>query len=269
MQPPGRLDGNRIWRVATPRGSVLQKLYGERGGWLQSWARELGSRLRGGKTSTRAAGRRATEARLLKLWQQAGLDVPADLSDVHPELSNARTLVLEDVPGPLLSQALSDPALPPGRRRQLLARFAQQWGARHRLALARHEPALVQEHGSFQHVILSGERLVVFDLENAFRPRRQLEPIVYKEIAAYLRSLGKLLGPDQHGQLAADLSVIIEAYGDRERLAATVRHYLENPSPLWRLLWAFDRRRARRGGRHGDKYDILVSLRQALLASAP
>ena len=79
MRSPGALDGNRIWRVATPRGTVLQKLYAERGGWFASWSREFATRLRGGKTSTRAAGRRATESRLLRQWREAGLDVPAEL----------------------------------------------------------------------------------------------------------------------------------------------------------------------------------------------
>jgi hypothetical protein len=255
------LDGNRIWRVATPQGTVLQKLYAERGGWAYAWRRELLTRLRGGKTSTRAAGRRATERRLLRLWREAGLDVPADLSEAHPDLANARTLVLEDVPGPLLSQVLSDAALPAGRRAELLRRFARQWCARHRLAEQRDEPAFVQEHGGLQHVIVSGERLVTFDLENAFLPRRDLAPILAKEIASYLRSLAKA------GRLEGDLPVLVEAYADKQRLASAVRHYLESPSLAWRTLWALDRFRARRTGRHRDKYEALAALRATLLRS--
>ena len=262
MRPAARLDGNRIWRVATPRGSVLQKLYGERGGGLRPWLRELGSRLRGGKSSTLAAGRRATEARLLALWREAGLDVPAELSALHPDLASERTLVLEDVPGPLLSELLSDPGLPPERRQELLRRFARQWCARHRLALQRGEAGFIQEHGALQHVIVSGERLVVIDLENAFAPRADLGPILYKEIASYLRSLAKLAGP---GRIAGDLRTLVEAYEDRERLAAAARHYLDSPSAFWRAVWALDRRRAAATGRHRDKYDVLVALREALL----
>ncbi|HZL99782.1 MAG TPA: hypothetical protein VFD43_05970 [Planctomycetota bacterium] len=254
-------DGNRIWRVATPQGTVLQKFYGERGGWLHAWARELGTRLYGHKTSTRAAGRRATEARLLRLWREAGLDVPEDLSGAHPDLANERTLVLEDVPGPLLSSALADRALPDARREELLRRFGRQWCARHRLALQRGEAALVQEHATLQHVIVSGERLVVFDLENAFRPRRDLGPILAKEIAATLRSLAKCVEP---ARLHRDLEVLIGAYEDTPRLAAAAGHYLDNPRPWWRLLWALDRRRARLAGRHGDKYVMLEALRDTL-----
>jgi len=255
-----RLDGNRIWRVATPGGTVLQKLYAERGGWLRAWGRELTTRLFGAKTSTRAAGRRATEARLLALWREAGLDVPADLSAAHPELVNVRTLVLEDVPGTLLSAALADPALPAARREELLRRFAAACRRRHDQALSRGEPALIQEHGSVQHVIVSGSRLVSFDLENAFRPRRDLRPLLAKELASVLRSLARL---GDEPRFRADLAVFVAGYGDVERLREVARHYLAPSSLLWRVVWAVDRRYDERRGRRHGKYRVLRALRDA------
>lgn len=260
MRHATRLDGNRIWRVSTPEGTVLQKLYAERGGWLQAWGRELTTRLVGAKTSTRAAGRRATEARLLALWREAGLDVPADLSAAHPELVNERTLVLEDVPGTLLSEALADPALPAARREELLRRFAGACRARHDRALSRGEAGLIQEHGSVQHVIVSGERLVTFDLENAFRPRRELRPLLAKELASVLRSLARL-GDEQ--RFRADLAVFVAGYGDVGRLREAARHYLQPTSLLWRVVWAVDRRHDERRDRRHGKYRVLRALRDA------
>jgi hypothetical protein len=256
-----RLDGNRIWRVETPQGPVLQKLYAERGGAVRSRVRELFSRLRGGKTGTRAAARRATEARLLALWREAGLDVPADLSARHPDLANERTLVLECVPGPLLSELLADRSRPRAERDALLARFARAWSRRHRLARERGEAGLVQEHGGFQHVIVAGERLVTFDLENAFLPRAELLPILAKEIASYLRSL--LRGNDAD-VTRADLAALVAHYEDHELLRAAARHYLENASLWWRAVWAVDRWREMRRARRAGKYHVMEMLCAAL-----
>jgi len=256
-----RLDGNRIWRVDTPQGPVLQKLYAERGGALRSRLRDLLSRLRGGKTGTRAAARRATEARLLALWRQAGLDVPADLSARHPDLANERTLVLECVPGPLLSERLADRSLGRAERDALLARFAREWSLRHRVARERREAGLVQEHGGFQHVIVSGDRLVTFDLENAFLPRADLLPILAKEIASYLRSLQRVNDADV---TRADLEVVVAHYEDHALLRAAARHYLENPSLWWRAVWSVDRWREVRRARRAGKYRMMEMLRAAL-----
>jgi len=256
----GRLDGNRIWRVSVGGGTVLQKLYAERGGWLTVQLRALGGGLRGGKSSTRAAARRATEARLLRLWREAGLAVPADLSAVHPDLANARTLVLEDVPGPLLSEALADPALAEARRDELLRRFARACRERHDLALARGEAGLIQEHGTVQHVIVSGQRLVTFDLENAFLRRRDLRPLLAKELASVLRSLARL-GDETRFRL--DLATFVAAYGDTCRLREAARHYLQPASLLWRVVWAVDRRRDERRDRKHGKYRVLCALRDA------
>jgi hypothetical protein len=300
-----RLDGNRIWRVETPRGPVLQKLYAERGSWLHAWGRELGTRLRGGKTSTRASGRRATERRLLALWRAHGCDVPAELSAEHPELANARTLVLELIEGPLLSRLLDDPVLPATRRAQLIARFAADLARRHDLALAHGEAGLVHEHGGIAHVLVAAPlrtpapgppdgapagppvgmpaadaiatapvaalRFVSFDLENSFRPRRDLAPLIAKEVASCLRSLARGrqhaaedARADALGGVRAGVRAFVAGYGARERLAAAAAHYLDHPSPLWRLVWSVDRRREERRGRPGGKYAALLLLREEL-----
>jgi hypothetical protein len=260
-RPGGGLDGNRIWRVQLEQGVVLQKLYAERGGALHAWARELGSRLRGGKTSTLAAGRLATERRLLALWRQAGLAVPADLTGQHPDLANERTLVLEWVDGRLLSDLLVDPETPADERARLLAAFAGELSRRHRLALERSEAGLILEHAGVQHVLVAGDRLVTFDLENGFRPRADPRPLIFKELAGTVRSLARLAAEDRLGQ---DLEAFVGAYEPRELLEGTVRHYLQNPHPAWRLVWRLDRwREARRGPRTG-KYPVLERLDEVL-----
>ena len=79
-------------------------------------------------------------------------------------------------------------------------------------------------------------------------------------IVAYLRSLGK--GAEEV-TFWADIAAIVSAYPRPDLLHATVRTYLANPNPLWRLVWRFDARR-RRGGRPLGKYAALRALRDAL-----
>jgi hypothetical protein len=263
-----RLDGNRLWVVDTPRGRVLQKLYAERGGALRCRVRDLLARLRGGKSGTRAAARRATERRLLALWRAAGCEVPRDLSDEHADLVNKRTLVLEWVEGPLLSRALREAGADRARRDALLERFGADCRRRHDLALQRGEPGLVQEHGGVQHVIVAGDagapRLVTFDLESAFAPRRDLLPLLAKEVAATLRSLAKAQGRDfEEGAFRADVRAFVRGYGERARLAACAAHYLRPRGFTW-VLWALDRALEEREEGEGGKYDVLSVLQEVL-----
>jgi hypothetical protein len=278
--PPASLDGNRVWRVDTPAGPVLQKYYAERGSFLHAWGRELGSRLRGAKTGTRAAARRATEARLLALWREHGCAVPADLSAQHPELANERTLVLEFVEGPKLSDRLRDPALDGAPRAKLLADFAAAWGRRHRLAIERREPGLVQEHGTLEHVIVAGAagapRFVSFDHENAFR-RSDVEAHVSKEIASVLTSLYRAQ-PRAAGERVAteakdarfreDLRAVISGYGDPAPLWGTCERYLR-PQGLWALVCRIDRAREEKAGKRAGKFRLVGLLEEVLRASNP
>jgi hypothetical protein len=274
---PSRLNGNRVWRVETPSGPVLQKLYGERGGWLHAWLRELGSALRGAKTGTRAAARRATEARVLALWRSHGCDAPAELSAEHPDLANERTLVLEFVEGPLLDERLRDRALGEPARAALLAAFGAAWGRRHRLALSLREPALLQEHGTLQHVIVAGPpdapRFVTFDHENAFARASDVEAHVAKEVGSVLPSLyrsqprteGQRLATDlKDTQFCEDLRALIAGYGDAAPLREACERYLRPRGAVWRSICRVDRGREERSGARAGKFRVLGMLADTL-----
>jgi len=265
-----RLDGNRVWRVDTSRGTVLQKLYAERGGWLRACGREFFSSLRGAKTGTRAAARRATEARLLALWRQHGCDAPVDLSAEHPDLAGPHTLVMQFVPGPLLSDRLRDTALPPAARAALLSAFGAAWGRRHRLALQLREPALLQEHGTLQHVIVAGgpatPRFVTFDHENAFARAGDMEAHVAKEVASVLPSLyrsqprpdGKRLETGvKDAQFREDVKAVLAGYGEAELLRAACARYLRPSGAVWGLICRVDRGREERSGARAGKFRVM------------
>ncbi|MCG3133953.1 MAG: hypothetical protein HMLKMBBP_01222 [Planctomycetes bacterium] len=261
-----RLAGNRSWRVETPSGPVLQKLYVERAGPVRTFLRELLLSAAGSKTSARAAARCATERRLLAAWRAAGADVPRDLTDA-PEgraLAGPRIAVFEFIDGATsLWDLVVDRAVPAEARRAALARFAAAWGARHAAALRANDPSLVQEHGSIRHVLLTPDRVVTIDLEQAFRGTGDVLPLVAKEIAGYLRSLRKRVGEER---FPADLATMVAAYPDPALLVRAADCYLA-PRGIARIVWWADRVASSARSRE-EKFGTLARLRDAAQASS-
>jgi hypothetical protein len=254
--------GNRIWRVETAAGPVVQKLYRRRTPWPREEIRALLTRLGGRKTSPRAAWRHSTERRLLALWSEAGLDVPRDLSADHPELTAPLGLVMEFLGGTHMLHLLKPKAgTSAAERDRLLRRFAAGWKWRHDLALSRSEPAFIQEHGSLAHVLVTGDRLVTFDLEQGYRSHGSVLPVLAKEVADTLRTL---MSRGDRTTFHQDLCSIAAGYGDVDRLRAVTDYYLHNKNPLRAMLWRLDRWRERRLGRRASKYEALEALQAAL-----
>jgi hypothetical protein len=253
--------GNRIWRVALPEGgSVILKLHRRRKSRARSLGRWLGTALLARKTAPDATSRCRTEERLLRSWREAGLDVPAVHDPAEVGLAPGPALLLEDLQGDVLQDLLT--LLPAEERADVLQRVGAAWSARHRLALERSDPGFIMEHASLAHVMVVGERLVTFDLEQAWRPGQPVLPLLAKELAASLRSLAKTVG--EH-DFERDLGDVVQGYGAPEQLGAIVREGLAPGSPMRRLVWAWTARRARRG----FAYDSAAQLRavQAALAS--
>ena len=261
------MPGNRIWRVETPDGPVVQKLYDRRTPWPREELRALLTALVGRKTSPRALERRATEQRLLAQWSAEGFDVPRELSAEHPGLAGPRQLVLEWVGGPHLLHVLkAKSSTPRPERDRLLSRFASEWRRRHDLATERDDPSFIQEHGSLAHVLVVGERLVTYDLEQGYRRRGSVFPALAKEVADTLRTLRGRGDPDHWKD---DLRVLVASYGDRDRLQRVVDRYLRPGNPLLRLVWAADRLRERLTDRRGSKSEALAGLEQVLHEAPP
>ncbi len=260
------LLGNRIWRVDTPDGPVAQKLYLRRTRWPREELRALLTRLGGRKTSPRAAVRRETERALLRAWREAGVDVPRELSERHPELAGPRVLVLEWVEGPLLLALLKRKAgTPPAERDRLLRRFGADWRRRHETALRRSDPSFIQEHGSLAHVIVAGDRFVTFDLEQGFRPGGPVPPALAKEVADTLRTL---MGRGDPDRFRDDVRAVVAGYAEPGPLRAAVDSYLR-PSGPRALVRAVDRRRERMLGRRATKYAALEVLDEVLRETDP
>jgi tRNA A-37 threonylcarbamoyl transferase component Bud32 len=210
-----RGDGShRVLKIEYQGKHAVVKCYGLKGSRLQALSRQFGSRLLLGKSTYTARGRCATERSVLELWRREGFDVPAVVDFALLEKAGQPCLAMEWVTGPLLSKIIRDADEPLARKKELIARFAETAGRRHARALELHEPGLVFKHPTFSHVIVSGERLVHFDFEQALTHTGAIERYIRHEIAGFLHAL-----PRADRQLFSALFTAFSAgYPDRQRL---------------------------------------------------
>ena len=246
-----RLDGsargsglNAVWKIRGPDGPAILKTYSSRRNPWQTLLTQINHRL-GGRTAYTARGRRQTEEAVLALWEESGFDVPRRLPDPDGLYLDLPHLCLEYVEGELLSRYLADESVPPAERDAVFVRFLKIWSARHALAEERGDARLIQEHGTFEHVMRAGDRLVTFDLEVAYRRGRPVRACIVDELCGYLRSLFRLLP----GPLAQHyLALVVREYPRRDYLEEVPRRLLRNPNPLARVVHFLDRRLRRKAG---------------------
>jgi len=211
----GRLAGNRLWRLETPGGPVLQKYYCQKAGPLRTAWRAAWTRWIRGATSPRAVERWRTEREMLALWGAAGIAVPRDRTAEFPHLAGERVAILEWIEGRDLARLLAAGGLPRPERDAVLCRFGAAWGGRQRLAMERGDPRFAQVHGSLVHYLVSGERMVCIDHEQAYFPGRPVLPALAREAASCLRSLAKCGDPETFRR---DLAAVAAGHPDRALL---------------------------------------------------
>jgi hypothetical protein len=250
---PGALRGNRLWIVKAGAETVIQKLYGARYGLPRRFLTALAGR----KTGCGPKARRQAEAAGLALFTTHGFPVPRDRSAEFPSLASGSVLVMEFVAAPPLGDILRERLFDRGRRSELLRRFSAGWCARHRKALELPEPGLIEEHGTFDHVLVDGDRFVTIDLEQAFRPGQPVAPLIAKEVAGYLRSLWNRTST---GTFAADLEAIVAGYPDRELLRRAAEEYIGGQDRRPKLRWRLDAFLRKLGRRGEGKYAPLIAL---------
>jgi hypothetical protein len=234
---PGRSHyerGNLMFRCIEPGGDVLLKIYRQRKSRGSDFFGNVSERWFEGKRGVDAARRCATEAAGLAAWNAAGFDVPRLTPRERPAwIGDHPFLAMEFVVGPTLHDALEDAARPLGDRQRLVGRLARDHARRHRCALERGDPLLVHEHAMARHVLVSGDRLVNFDLEHAWRPGFALPVALAFELSSTLRSLERLG--------AHWFEAFVEGYAEPEILADSCRLF-RSPSLRWRLYRRYEAR---------------------------
>jgi tRNA A-37 threonylcarbamoyl transferase component Bud32 len=223
---------NAVWRIRYRENTIILKTYDSRRNPVAAILTEFGNLLTG-LTSYSAEARCQTERACLLAWAEAGFQVPA-LVDFHPSAPlPVFFLAMEDIKGRLLLDVLADQTVGMEQRTESLARFTAEWASRHAEAMRRGDAWLLQEHGSFGHVFVDGKRFVTFDLEVAYRKRRNVELLVCREIIAYLRSIGRRFPV---AEADAWFGVIAAAYPDKSSLRKAAGELLESVSPV-RRAW--------------------------------
>lgn len=262
LGPPGSNDpdrGNLVFRCSGPDGDAILKVYRRRGSAIGERFAAFSQRWVEGKRGVSARQRCATEAAALATWRRHGFDVPRVLDRDPPEWMPDRIVLwMEFVAGGTLRDALRDPA----RGVELVARFAAECARRHRCAIDLGETLLIQEHPAAQHVLVSGGRLVHFDLEHAYRPEFPLPTALAYEISSTVRSLSAI------DRTRACFDAFVANYGEPEILRESCRTFF-GPSLRWRIYRQHEA--ARRGarsktaamGRLADALGVAVPSRQA------
>jgi len=221
-----RGDGGQfVLLVRQGVSSLVLKHFGEKRGVLLTSLRQLGYRLGLGKSSIRAQDRFETELLLLRLWRSHGIDVPEVFAagDVA-----TRFIAMEYCPGPNLKDLLRKATVPLEQRLELVRRYAASVGARLTAARRLQDRRLVHTHPSPKHVLVSGERLVFFDLETVHGPRRDVEVLVSLELLSMLGSLARA-APDIAPSVFA---AFVGAYPDPERLRRLRQDFYGSRGPL-------------------------------------
>ncbi len=232
---PGRSGyerGNLLFRCSESGGDVLVKVYRQRKSrWSDFWG-NVSERWFERKRGVSAAQRRATEAAGLLAWRAAGFDVPRLLERERPGwIADHPFVAMEFVDGPTLHQVLADRARPFAEQRGLVVQLARDHARRHRCALEQRETLLVHEHAIARHVLVSGERLVTFDLEHAYRPKFPLPVAVAFELSSTVRSLERL---DTHY-----VEAFVDGYAEPKILEASCRLF-RSSSLGWRLYRRYE-----------------------------
>lgn len=220
--PPGKAGpggGNRLWRVETPSGPLLQKAYRRKSGPVGEAWRGVMSRLLRRATSTSAAARWRTEGEMLAHWRENGVDVPRDRTAEFPHLAGENVRLLEWVEGRPLSRLLARGQLRGEARADLLRRAGAAWGGRLARALRLGDARLVQFHAGFQHLLVAGERTVSIDLEQAYLPGRPVPPVLAREVLSCLHTLRGAGGEEA---FEGDLAALVAGIPDRGFLEAVL-----------------------------------------------
>jgi len=196
---------------------ALLKVYRPRRSRAYAWRESLhsfGHQVFEGKRGTGFRERFRTESLALRLWATHAFDVPAILERPIPPGIPDTALWLEYCPGRTLDRVVAVPETDTSVARALVERLAGEQAERHRKAIELSEPLLIEEHASIIHILVSGDRLVTIDFENAYRHGFPVEEALWHEMAGTLRSFFRRV----HGAGQQLFETYVDAYPERELL---------------------------------------------------
>ena len=246
-------NGNYLYKVPFRDGhAVLKVYYGTRSLW-----RYIGgtiSNIFEGQTSFMPRARMRNEKRCLKIWRNAGFRVFEIYDDVTVKgLPAGGYMLFEYLPARQFKDYFADASVALEERLHTYGRFLEVWHRRHDLAIKQREPRLVHENGDLKHVMIVDDQFLFFDFEMTYRSRRRVKEFVTREILAYLKSLGKVVGPELFPTF---LKETIERYPDKALLQNTYRIMFKHPNFIIRWARIIDRKFNSKAAKPFSKHNV-------------
>jgi len=254
-------NGNYLYKVPFRDGfAVLKVYYGSRS--LFRYVTGTISNFFEGQTSFMPRARLANEKKCLKIWHDAGFRVFKTYDNVKvKDLPEGGYMLLEYLPALKFEDYYGDDSVPIEERLNTYRRFLKEWHKRHEIAVKEREPRLIHENGDMKHVMIIGDEFLYFDFEMTFRSRSKVEEFVSREILAYLKSLGKIVGPELFELF---LQETINNYPNTEYLHETYRFMFKHPNIFHRLGRMIDRKIHPRASKPFSKYNVALKLKKKL-----
>ncbi|MBW2408184.1 MAG: hypothetical protein JRF72_00190 [Deltaproteobacteria bacterium] len=254
-------NGNYLYKIPFRDGyAVLKVYYGTRGA-LRYIAGTI-SNFFEGQSSFMPRARMLNEKRCLQIWREAGFRVFNTYDDVVVKgLPAGGYMLFEYLPALQFKDYFGDAAVSLEARLHTYRRFLEVWHRRHDLAVRQQEPRLVHENGDLKHVMIVDDQFLFFDFEMAYRSRQRVREFVAREILAYLKSLGKIVGPDL---FPVFLKETIEHYEGTELLQHAYQVMFAHANHLIRLARYIDRKFSSRAAKPFSKYNVARKLKDML-----
>jgi hypothetical protein len=254
-------NGNYLYKIPFRDAYAVLKVYfGTR-----SVLRYIGGSISNffeGQTSFMPRARMRNEKRCLQIWRDAGFRVFETYDDVIVKgLPAGGYMLFEYLPALQFKDYFPDAAISIEERLDTYRRFLKVWHRRHELAVKQQEPRLVHENGDLKHVMLVDDQFLFFDFEMTYRSRLRVPEFISREILAYLKSLGKIVGPEL---FPVFLEQTLEHYAAPELLQNAYQLMFFHPNPVVRLARFIDRKYSAGAAKPFSKYNVARCLNNLL-----
>jgi hypothetical protein len=258
-------NGNYLYKIPFRDGYAVLKVYYGTRGILRYMAGTIGNFFQG-QTSFMPRARMLNEKSCLQIWRDAGFRVFNTYDDIVIKgLPAGGYMLFEYLPALQFKDYFGDVAISLKERLDTYRRFLEVWHRRHDLAIKQQEPRLVHENGDLKHVMIVDDQFLFFDLEMTYRSRRHVPEFVSREILAYLKSLGKIVGPEL---FPVFLEQTIDHYPGTGWLQNSYQVMFAHSNPVIRLARFIDRKFFARAAKPFSKYNVARQLK-VMLARRP
>ena len=254
-------NGNYLYKIPFRNGHAVLKVYYGTRGILRYISGTIGNFFEG-QSSFMPRARMLNEKRCLQIWRDAGFRVFNTYDDVVVKgLPAGGYMLFEYLPARQFKDYFGDTAVSLEERLHTYRRFLEVWHRRHDLAIKHKEPRLVHENGDLKHVMIVDDQFLFFDFEMTYRSRQRVKEFVTREILAYLKSLGKIVGPEL---FPVFLEETIAHYPGTELLHNAYQVMFAHSNPIVRLARFIDRKFSARAAKPFSKYNVARQLKEML-----